>query len=138
LLVFGGRHIAKLYTRHQSSGAYIVSRAGAARYLELTANASLPADYSLFPSNPRRMGLRIYQLCPAIAIQDHLVPREEGGQTFATAMAGNERRNEADRSSSLQKIGREGGRLIGQFAGLMEWTYQKTVLRLETTRVSVG
>ena len=84
----GGRGLASLHSRHQSSAAYILSRNGAARYLELTAANSLPADYSLFPTHPRRAGLRIYQLLPAIAIQDHLLSPDEGGQTFSTGMAG--------------------------------------------------
>ena len=84
----GGRELARLHSRHQSSAAYILSREGAARYLELTASVSLPADYSLFPNHPRRVGLRIYQLFPAIAIQDHLLLPGQGGKTFATAMTG--------------------------------------------------
>ena len=86
----GGRQIARLFTRHESSAAYLLTRAGARRYLELTADLSLPADYALFPKNPRRLGLRIYQLTPAIAIQDHLNSLEVGGQRFATAMADRE------------------------------------------------
>jgi glycosyl transferase, family 25 len=134
----GGRQVARLFSRHQSSAAYILAREGAARYLELSADASLPADYLLFPSNPSRLGLRIYQLSPAVAIQDHLLPPGEGGQTFATAMAGDDRSAALKRSSTLLKLGRESGRLASQFAGLAEWTYRKAFLRLETTRVSVG
>ncbi len=63
-----GREIARLYSRHQSSAAYILTREGAARYLDLTAHPSLPADYALFPHHSRRLNLRIYQLCPAVAI----------------------------------------------------------------------
>ena len=47
----GGREIARLYTRHESSAAYLLSRDGAKRYLELTANPIAPADYSLFPKS---------------------------------------------------------------------------------------
>ena len=72
--VAGGREVARLYSRHESSAAYLLSRAGAERYLELTDPPTLPADYSLFPKNARRLGLRIYQLTPAVAIQDHLRP----------------------------------------------------------------
>ena len=70
---YGDRQVAPLYTRHESSAAYVLSRAGAERYLELTQRPTLPADYSLFPKKPRRFGLRIYQLAPAVAIQDHLL-----------------------------------------------------------------
>ena len=133
----GGREVARLYTRHQSSAAYILSRAGAARYLELTAEGSAPADYALFPNHPRRLGLCIYQLCPAVAIQDHLLPAGEGGQAFATAMA-DDRTAALKRSSTLLKLARETARLARQFAGLAEWTYRKAFLGVETTTVGVG
>jgi glycosyl transferase, family 25 len=132
------RQIARLYSRHQSSAAYILTREGAARYLELTANASAPADYALFPNHPRRLGLRIYQLCPAIAIQDHLLAPDHGGRTFATAMAATDGSATPPRSSALEKLSRESVRLAGQVASLMEWSYQKAVLGLETTTVGVG
>jgi glycosyl transferase, family 25 len=134
----GGRELARLHSRHQSSAAYILTREGAARYLELTASASLPADYSLFPNHPGRAGLRVYQLCPAVAIQDHLLAPGEGGQSFATAMAGADGNAVPRRASTLKKLGRETVRLAGQAVGLVEWSYRKAVLGLETTTVRVG
>ena len=134
----GNRRVARLYSRHQSSAAYVITREGAARYLDLTASASLPADYALFPNHPRRLGLRIYQLIPAIAIQDHLLEPNQGGKTFTTAMAATDGSAPLRRSSALEKLGREGVRLANQAAGLVEWTYQKAVLGLETTTVGVG
>jgi glycosyl transferase, family 25 len=134
----GGRELARLYSRHQSSAAYILSREGAVRYLELTAGAGLPADYSLFPAHPRRLGLRIYQLIPAIAIQDHLLPPDQGGRSFATGMAGSDASAPTRRASALEKLGREGVRLARQAANLGEWSYQKAILRLKTTTVGVG
>ena len=134
----GNRQIARLYSRHQSSAAYILTRKGAARYLDLTASAPLPADYALFPRHPRRLGLHIYQLCPAIAIQDHLLEPNQGRQAFTTAMGANDRIATMPDSSMLEKLGRESVRLAGQVAGLTEWTYQKAVLGLKTTTVDVG
>ena len=113
----GGRHVARLYTRHESSAAYLLTRAGARRYLELTANPALPADYSLFPRNPRKLGLHVYQLTPAIAIQDHLLRPEHGGQKFVTAMAGGDGAD-ARRSSARDRLGREVERLMEQGQGL--------------------
>ena len=133
-----GRELARLHSRHQSSAAYILSREGAARYLELTARAALPADYALFPNRPSRVGLRIYQLCPAIAIQDHLLLPGEGGKTFATAMTGADGGAAPHRASTLGKLGRETGRLARHAAGSIEWAYQKAVMRLVTTTVGVG
>ena len=139
LAAVAGRELARLHSRHQSSAAYILTREGAARYLELTADASAPADYALFPNHPLRVGLRIYQLCPAIAIQDHLLAPDQGGKTFATAMAGGDgsvapRR----RASTLEKFGRETFRLARHTAGSIEWAYQKAVMGLVTTTVGVG
>jgi glycosyl transferase, family 25 len=137
-VAIGERQIARLYSRHQSSAAYILTREGAARYLELTASASAPADYALFPNHPRRLGLRIYQLCPAIAVQDHLLEPDHGGQAFATAMAAADGSATLRRSSTLEKLARESVRLAGQVTGLIEWSYQKAILGLETTTVGVG
>jgi glycosyl transferase family 25 len=134
----GGRELARLHSRHQSSAAYILTREGAARYLELTAAAPAPADYALFPSRPGRVGLRIYQLCPAVAIQDHLLLPDQGGKTFATAMAGADGSAALRQASTVKKLGRETVRLAGQAANLVEWAYQKAVLRLVTTTVGVG
>lgn len=134
----GGRDLARLYSRHQSSAAYILSREGARRYLELTAGAAAPADYALFPTQPRRVGLRIYQLIPAIAIQDHLLPPDQGGRSFATGMAGADASAPPRRSSALEKLGRESVRLARQAGSLGEWTYQKAILRLKTATVGVG
>jgi len=134
----GGRELARLFSRHQSSAAYILTREGAARYLESTAGASAPADYALFPTHPRRSGLRIYQLIPAVAIQDHLLAADEGGQTFDTAMADADESAAARPFSPIRKLGRETVRLARQAGGLAEWSYQKAVLRLETTTVGVG
>jgi hypothetical protein len=82
--------------------------------------------------------LHIYQLCPAIAIQDHLLEPNQGRQAFTTAMAANDGIATPPRSSTLEKLGRESVRLAAQAAGLMEWSYQKAFLRVETTTVGVG
>ena len=64
-----------------------VVSAGLVKASNIRASDPLPADYALFPRHPRRLGLRIYQLCPAIAIQDHLLEPNQGGQAFTTTMA---------------------------------------------------
>jgi glycosyl transferase family 25 len=132
-----GRQVARLYSRHESSAAYLLSRAGAERYLELTARPALPADYALFPKNARRLGLRIYQLTPAVAIQDHLRPAFEGGRKFATAM-GAGGAPPPRRRSLFGKLVHESVRLIGQASELKETIYLKTFLKPETTTVKVG
>jgi glycosyl transferase family 25 len=133
--IFGGREVARLYTRHESSAAYILSREGAERYLVLTARAVLPTDYSLFPRSPRRLGLRIYQLMPAVALQDHLLQPHGGGQTFPTAMAIS---GPGRRRPLLGKFWRETVRLVGQVAELPETMHLRTSVRPETTTVDFG
>jgi glycosyl transferase, family 25 len=130
----GRRDIARLYTRHESAAAYILSRDGAARYLELTESASQPADYAVFPNTPRRLGLNIYQLVPAIAIQDHLL---KDGKSFVTAMTKTDGGAAAGRSSLVGKLGRESARLASHVSSLGEWAYQKAFLRVETTTVGL-
>jgi GR25 family glycosyltransferase involved in LPS biosynthesis len=130
----GGREIARLYSRHESAAAYILSRDGATRYLELTESASQPADYAVFPNSPRRLGLNIYQLVPAIAIQDH---RLKDGKRFATAMTKTDGGAVAGRSSLVGKLGRESARLAGHVSSFGEWVYQKAFLRVETTTVGL-
>jgi glycosyl transferase, family 25 len=128
-----GRQIARLHTRHESSAAYLLSRDGALRYLELTAKPTSPADYSLFPKYPYRLGLRVYQLTPAVAIQDHLLPAEDGGHTFPTAMAS----GEASRPRTVEKVSRETVRLVSQVVNWREAIYVATVLGAVTTTVAV-
>ena len=134
--IFDGRQVARLYSRHESSAAYLLSRAGAKRYLELTDDPTLPADYALFPRNARRLGLHIYQLVPAVAIQDHLCPVEQGGQTFATAMGGGGAPTR--RRSPLGKVLHEGARLVGQIAELKETIYLRAFLKPDSTTVEIG
>ncbi len=134
--VYGGRQVAPLYTRHESSAAYVLSRAGAERYLELTRRPALPADYSLFPKRPRRFGLHIYQLAPAVAIQDHLLRAEDGGQTFATAMSGDGKQHA--RLHLFGRLWREAVRLAGQVDDASEAIYLRALVRPETTTVEIG
>jgi glycosyl transferase family 25 len=128
-----GRQIARLFTRHESSAAYLLSRDGAKRYLELTANPISPADYSLFPKYPHRLGLRVYQLNPAVAIQDHLLASVEGGHTFPTAMAG----SDAGRPGTGKRVAREAKRLVSQVANWREAIYVAAVLKPVTTTVAL-
>ncbi len=129
-----GRAIARLYTRHESSAAYVLSRAGAERYLELTHRPTLPADYALFPKAARQLGLCIYQMTPAIAIQDHLLAQAQSGPAFASAM----NRAAQPRRAPLAQLLREGARLAEQVSDAKEAIYVRTVLNARTTTVRVG
>ncbi len=136
--VQAGREVARLYGRHESSAAYLLSRAGAERYLALTEPPTLPADYAIFPKDGRRVGLTIYQLVPAVAIQDHLMPASQGGKTIATAMTVGPPGAPRRRRSALGKVLHEGQRLIEQASELREALYLEAFVRPETTTVDVG
>ena len=129
----GGLAMARLYSRHESSAAYILTREGAKRYLELTAKPSLPADYALFPKNPRRFGLVVYQITPAVALQDHLRAADEGGKTFATAV----RPGPKSRRSLSRRLSRESARLVEHLSDLRETAYLKGAVRTRSTVVGV-
>jgi glycosyl transferase family 25 len=129
----GNRSVAPLYSRHQSGAAYILSRAGARRYLEPAAGPALPSDYLLFPRNPRRLGLILFQLTPAVAIQDHLRLANAGRRGFPTGIGEDRSRRPVGR-----RIVRECERLIEQAGDLREAIYLRFALRPVETTVRVG
>ena len=132
----GGRRVARLFSRHESSAAYLVTRAGAELYLRLTTPPRLPADYSIFPRNPRRLGLTSYQLAPAVAVQDHLLPREQGGRVFTTAMAGGQA--ERTKPPLFRRMGREAKRLAGQAGDMAERAYVSARAGARAKIVGIG
>jgi len=82
-----GRRLARLFTRHESCAAYILSRKGAETFLRATENPTLPVDYIVFPEDPAKQRLILYQLAPAAAIQDSLYLRHyDRGRNFASAI----------------------------------------------------
>ena len=131
------REVARLYSRHQSSAAYILTREGAARYLELTASACCRPIMRFSPTIPAGW---LAHLSALSRDRDPGPPsRARPGRSSLRNRDGCERRERTRRrSSTLEKLWRESVRLVGQVAGLMEWSYQKAFLRLKTTTVGVG
>jgi GR25 family glycosyltransferase involved in LPS biosynthesis len=81
------RELALLFTRHESCAAYILSRRGAEFFLRSTQAPELPVDYIVFPEDPAKADLKLYQLVPAVAIQDSLyLAHYEQGLNFATGI----------------------------------------------------
>ena len=134
--MFRGREVARLYSRHESSAAYILSRKGAERYLELTTRPVLPADYSLFPKSPRRLKLQVYQLIPAVAVQDHLLQPGADRHTFPTAMGAGEFARK--HPGPFRKVVRESFRLVTQLAEIPEEIYLHAFVKPKTTTVGFG
>lgn len=82
------RELALLFTRHESCAAYVLSRQGAAFFLDATEAPALPVDYIVFPEDPAKAGLKLYQLAPAAAIQDSLyLQHYDQGRNFATGIS---------------------------------------------------
>lgn len=111
-----GRALSRLYTRHESCAAYILSRQGAERFLRLTENPVLPVDYIVFPEDPARQGLALYQLAPAAAIQDSLFLRLTGeGKKFASGIGRLDTEKPAGKKRKLLfTVRREARRLYSQ------------------------
>ncbi len=87
-----GRALARLFTRHESSAAYLLSRQGAETFLRLSENPTKPVDYILFPEDPIGEKLNVYQLTPAVTVQDSRYEEHHApGHQFVSAIAGADR-----------------------------------------------
>ena len=72
VLTHEGRTLRAVRSSTWCAGAYLISRTAAQRLIELDPKTHLPADYFLFSfeESPVPSMLKIYQLTPAVAIQD--------------------------------------------------------------------
>jgi glycosyl transferase family 25 len=73
-----GHGLFQLYSAHGGTAGYFVSRKGARKLLELTGNSCDPVDQLMF--NPKlgiSTELQIWQIDPAICVQDYLVATSE-------------------------------------------------------------
>jgi glycosyl transferase family 25 len=99
-----GRSLRRMGAEHTGSGAYLVNRAGAAKFLKLTRSLAEPVDHLIFGRAPIREGrVRAYQLDPSIAVQDVLLP-ERARLGLATTL------QEADRARLAAAAKRAGPR----------------------------
>jgi glycosyl transferase, family 25 len=70
----GGRTLNRLRSRHAGAGGYIVTRNGAEKLLRMSETFSSPADQFIFNLDlPSARSLAIYQLLPAVCVQDFVV-----------------------------------------------------------------
>jgi len=76
----GDRAIYRLHHIHNGTGAYIVSKAAAARLLKHMTRFSYAVDYVLFdPHCPEFCRMDILQMVPAVCIQSALAPQSLRG-----------------------------------------------------------
>jgi len=82
-----GYALAHLHSHHHGSAAYIVSRGGAERLLALTARMDRPLDDMMFDEVAlARNGLDVFQLVPALCIQEDRLGRPLPGAEFASSI----------------------------------------------------
>jgi glycosyl transferase, family 25 len=118
-IAMSGRLLRRIGAEHLGSGAYLVSRAGAAKFLKLTRPLDVPVDHSLFGRDvifERRVSA--YQLDPAIALQDVLLP-ERARTGLVTTLQESDRARLAlaakrAQPRGLARIQRESRRLFEQ------------------------
>jgi glycosyl transferase family 25 len=116
---FAGRSLRRIGAEHLGSGAYLVSRAGATKLLKLTRTLAEPVDSMIFGRAAIFEGrVRAYQLDPAIAVQDILLP-EQARFGLVTTLEGADRTGLAAaaklrKPSGLARLAREAGRLVDQ------------------------
>ncbi|WP_158498644.1 glycosyltransferase family 25 protein [Martelella endophytica] len=80
-----GRAIHRLVGNHLGAAGYALSRAGAEKLLAASDRIAIGVDSLIF--NPRRRGklsLTVYQMTPALCVQDGLVPEDKGAKRFET------------------------------------------------------
>jgi glycosyl transferase family 25 len=115
-----GRTLRRLGAEHLASAGYLVSRAGARKFLSLTRPLAEPVDQTLF-GRAAVLGRRVvvYQLDPAIVVQDNLLPQRGAQRGIATTLHEHDRvrMTEAARRAKprgLRRLAREARRLYGQ------------------------
>jgi glycosyl transferase family 25 len=103
-----GRSVSRLYSRHESTAGYVLTRSGARALLDATSGrARLPLDYVVFPEAPEFRGLVLYQMEPAAVVQAGKLAACRGvGDPIRSTMARRKKRR-----SFAAKLGREAGRL---------------------------
>ncbi|HWA18746.1 MAG TPA: glycosyltransferase family 25 protein [Devosia sp.] len=70
-----GVRFARLRSNHYGGGAYVIGRSAAKRLLTMAGLFDLPMDDAVFsPGHPVGRQLRSYQVIPALAVQDVILP----------------------------------------------------------------
>ena len=105
----GGRTLKGLRSFHAGSAGYFISKDAAKVLLAFAEIHCEPADHFIFwPSGPRKHGLRIAQLDPAICVQDFLLDTGSRKVGFESTMIEERARfwNSDPRSRKLRGVAR--------------------------------
>ncbi len=115
-----GRTVRRLGAEHLASAGYLVSRAGARKFLTMTRALAEPVDHALFGREAIFSGrVRAYQLVPAIVAQDNLLPKHQARRGIATTLHEGDRQRLAAsvkgaKPRGLPRLAREARRLYEQ------------------------
>jgi glycosyl transferase family 25 len=116
-----GHQLRILKSEHFGSAGYFLSREAAKRLIELTSDHCEPVDCILFsPRGPVASLLTVYQLDPAICIQDFHLAREGKGIGFSSdiPLRTSKQKPSGWREKSV-KLSRELQRPLRQFGALL-------------------
>jgi len=110
------RQVVRLHSRHLGAGAYIISREFAQRLSSLPDEISDQSDVILFSDTTLN---KIYQLTPAICIQDYVLNGHRPGTTLGSTLE-DERipLRRQPKPKGLKKVWREASRPFYQLANL--------------------
>ncbi|MBA8904493.1 glycosyltransferase family 25 protein [Aminobacter ciceronei] len=111
----GDRSVRRLRDTHPGTGAYIVSREGARKLLELSADFADPVDQFMFnPVSVAWNALTIYQVDPAICVQEVVVGKDGAADALASGLK--HERPVQEKARGTEKLMREIARPLGRLA----------------------
>lgn len=120
-----GRKLLSLATVHMGAGGYIISKQVAKELLTLLMESQkiIPVDHIVFREYPIHKNVKVYQMTPALCIQDVIL--KKGKTIFPSSLENvrNERKGEKRPKKQLSlgmKIKRELSRIISSFYQILK------------------
>lgn len=110
------RRLARIYSPHYGSAAYILSRRAAEQLLAVTAEPTLPVDAVLFHPEFSKFTLATWQLEPALCVQAR---RQPGAVAFEELQSAIQSPQLKKRKTARQRFQAEAGRPFRQLVGLL-------------------
>ena len=117
------RWLARIYSPHYGSAAYILSRGAAEQLLAVTAEPTLPVDAILFHPEISKLKLATWQLEPALCVQ---AQRQPGALTFEELQSCIQPPRLKKKKTARQHFMAEASRPFRQLAdGVGRWWFQQ-------------
>jgi len=116
-VTIGGRHVRRLYGLHNGTAGYVVSREAARKLLDMSQTFSVTVDWFMFnPECESFHALTIYQVDPAVCIQDQNLNRKPSSEMLDSTLREERLRR---RRVGLSKLRREIVRPFIKFARIL-------------------